>query len=50
MMPRPMKPIFAMSYVSSVGENHGFSDDVYHAQVMEGDLVNRLQVAMSIRV
>jgi hydroxypyruvate isomerase len=27
-----------------------FSDDVYHAQVMEGDLANGLQVAMSIRV
>jgi len=36
-----------MSYVSSVG---GLSYDVYHAQVMEGDVVNRLQVAMSIRV
>jgi hypothetical protein len=39
-----------MSYVSSVGEIMGFSDEVYHAQLMEGDLVNRLQVAMSIRV
>jgi hydroxypyruvate isomerase len=28
----------------------GSGYDVYHAQVMEGDLVNRLQVAMSIRV
>jgi hydroxypyruvate isomerase len=32
------------------GGNHGLSHDVYHAQVMEGDVVNRLQVAMSIRV
>ena len=50
MMPSPMKPIFAMSYVSSVGEIMGSGYDVYHAQVMKGDLVNRLQVAMSIRV
>jgi hydroxypyruvate isomerase len=28
----------------------GSGYDVYHAQVMEGDLVNRLQVAMSVRV
>ena len=32
------------------GGNHGSGYDVYHAQVMEGDLVNRLQVAMSMRV
>jgi hydroxypyruvate isomerase len=28
----------------------GSGYDVYHARVIEGDLVNRLQVAMSIRV
>ena len=38
------------SYVSSVGEIMGSGYDVYHAQVMKGDLVNRLQVAMSMRV
>ncbi|HEY1862168.1 MAG TPA: hypothetical protein VGG77_00480 [Roseiarcus sp.] len=44
-----MKPIFVILYVSGVGEIEvGY--ELYHAQVIEGDLVNRLQVAIAIRV
>jgi hydroxypyruvate isomerase len=45
-----MKPIFAILHVSNSVKIMGSGYDVYHAQVMEGDLVNRLQVAMSVRV
>jgi hypothetical protein len=40
-----MKPIFAMSYVSSLDEitGSGGRRDLYHAEVADGDLIDGLK-------